>query len=95
MDENSTEIGGKTYTFDELVSFPRETRAQHLAWCKQRALEYVDRGDLHNAFASMASDLNKHPGTEHHGGLQLGLMLLMSGHLDTAEKMREHIEGYN
>ena len=37
------------------------TRDEHLAWCKQRALEYLDRGELENAVASMASDLGKHP----------------------------------
>ena len=36
------------------------TRDEHLAWCKKRALEYLDRGDLQNAIASMGSDLDKH-----------------------------------
>ena len=39
------------------------TRDEHLAWCKARALEYLDAGDLVNAVASMASDLTKHPET--------------------------------
>ena len=47
-------------------------RAEHLAWCKQRALEYLDQGDLANAVASMGSDLNKHPET----GANQTLMLL-------------------
>ena len=34
------------------------TREQHIAWAKERALEYVDAGDLANAVASMGSDLN-------------------------------------
>ena len=29
------------------------TRDEHLAWCKRRALEYVDAGDLTHAVASM------------------------------------------
>jgi hypothetical protein len=33
------------------------TRDEHLAWCKRRALGYVDAGDLTHAVASMASDL--------------------------------------
>jgi hypothetical protein len=37
------------------------TRDEHLAWSKQRALEYLDRGELENAVASMGSDLSKHP----------------------------------
>ena len=37
----------------------KPTRAEHLAWCKKRALEYVDAGDLLQAYTSMASDLGK------------------------------------
>ncbi len=40
------------------------TRAEHLAWCKERALEYVERGDLVNAMASFASDMRKHRDTD-------------------------------
>ena len=36
------------------------TRDEHLSWCKQRALEYLNRGDITNAVASMGSDLMKH-----------------------------------
>lgn len=71
------------------------TRAEHLEWCKRRALEYVDANDNTQAFTSMASDLRKHPETEKHGGVELGMMLLMGGHLDTAEEMRKYINGFN
>lgn len=71
------------------------TRSEHLAWCKQRALEYCDKGDTTNAWASMASDLSKHPETESHAAINLGLMMLMSGHLNTPQKMREFINGFN
>ena len=37
------------------------TREEHIAWCKERALVYVDRGDLVSALASMTSDMRKHP----------------------------------
>jgi len=37
------------------------TRDEHIAWCKQRALEYWQQGDLMNAVISMASDLDKQP----------------------------------
>ena len=70
-------------------------RSEHLAWCKKRALEYVEVNDLHQAFASMTSDLGKHPETEGHAAIQLGMMLLMSGQLNSAQKMREFIEGFN
>jgi hypothetical protein len=71
------------------------TREEHLTWCKQRALEYVDVGELGNALASMGSDLNKHDETKNHPGIRIGIGLLMVGALDTPEKMRRFIEGFN
>jgi hypothetical protein len=71
------------------------TRQEHLAWCKQRALEYVDAGDTQNAFTSMASDLGKHPETANHAGIELGMMQLMSGMLNDTDAMRKFIEGFN
>jgi hypothetical protein len=74
---------------------PPVTRAEHLAWCKERAMQYVDAGDVTQALASLMSDLRKHPGTENHMAIELGMMLAMGGHLDTAQQMREWIEGCN
>lgn len=71
------------------------TRAAHLAWCKQRALAYVDSGEVVQAFTSLASDLRKHPDTIGHAGIELGAMLLMGGHLSTAAAMRKFIEDFN
>lgn len=72
-----------------------KTREEHLAWCKQRALECVDAGRITEAFASMGSDMKKHPETENHRALELGMMMLMSGHLSTEYEMRKFIEGFN
>ena len=73
------------------------TRAEHLAWCKQRALAYVDRGELDNAFASFASDLNKSDETSRAALLMvnLGMPLLVAGQLSTSQEMRRFIEGFN
>lgn len=71
------------------------SRKDHLAWCKQRALEYVAIGELQQAFASMGSDLNKHDETKDHMAMELGMMLLIGGHLNTPEKMKKFIEGIN
>jgi hypothetical protein len=71
------------------------TRTEHLQWAKTRALEYVDAGDLNSAFASMASDLRKHPELENHSGITLGAMLIMGGHLNDTTKMRDWVEGFN
>lgn len=69
------------------------TRAEHLAWAKQRALEYCDRGQRHQAFASLVADLKRHPETAEHGGIDLGMMELYVGGLETTTKMRAFIEG--
>ncbi len=71
-------------------------RAEYLAWCKQRALEYVAAGDNRQAFSSMVSDIMKHPETKMHQETnRLGMSLLMGGHLETAQQMRAWINGYN
>ena len=69
-------------------------RAEHIAWCKQRALSYLPDNPL-EAITSMFSDLGKHPETKDHGAIALGVMLLMAGHLDTEHKARSFIEGFN
>lgn len=70
-------------------------RQEHLEWCKQRALQYVDAGDLSQAVTSMMSDLGKHKDLENHAGIRLGIVLLMTGNLDTANKVRDFIVGFN
>ena len=71
------------------------TRSEHMAWCKQRALEYANAGDTQNALASMFSDLSKHPETENHVGIQLGTMLMMTGSLSTKQEVIKFINGFN
>jgi hypothetical protein len=71
------------------------TRAEHLAWAKQRALEYVDKGEASNAIASMLSDLGKHPETER--SVMMGTMLAITlerpnNHPDA---VRRWIDGFN
>jgi hypothetical protein len=66
-----------------------------LAWCKQRAHEYLDRGEVANAVTSMLSDMNKHPETKLKEGsplATLGLLACMSG--DEREAAR-FIDGFN
>jgi len=71
------------------------TRAEHLQWAKDRALEYADRGDLANAMASQGSDLDKHPETKGHAAMGLMMMLAVNGHLDRPGELRKFIEGFN
>jgi len=71
------------------------TRREHLQWCKDRALKFCDAGNVQDAFASMASDLGKHPETEGHMAIGMGMTLLVAGHLSTVPKMRKFIEDFN
>lgn len=70
-------------------------RSEHLQWCKDRALGYVDRNDLTNAYASMCSDLGKHEETAGHLAINLGMGLMVTGKLNTQEEMRKFIEDFN
>lgn len=69
------------------------TREEHLNWCKQRAREYLDKGDTANAVASMLSDLGKHEETKAAGASMgmIGLFAAASSNLDDA---RRFIEGF-
>ena len=72
-----------------------QTRKEHLDWCKQRAMEYCNEGDLTNALASFMSDLGKHEETVGHPAIMLGMSLSMSGNLSTQSEMKKFIEGTN
>lgn len=69
------------------------TRDEHLAFCKRRALEYVDAGmPLAQAVASMGSDLMAHPETIAPAEvLWQGALLSQEG---DPEKVRRWIEAF-
>ena len=70
------------------------TRDEHLAWAKKRALLYLDRGDLKEAFTSMGSDLSKHPAFQKIGEVMFPLDMLHVMNHD-ARELRRWIEGFN
>jgi len=70
----------------------KRTRDEHLKWCKQRAREYLNAGDLANAVASMASDMRKHPECGVNDGLLLLGMLYVT-QLDE-DGVRRWVEGF-
>lgn len=71
-----------------------KTRKEHLAWCKQRALAYLDRRDLANAIASMNSDMAKHPETANVPPILrvMGMRAMLSR---DEHEVRRWIEGFN
>jgi hypothetical protein len=69
------------------------TREEHLAWCKRRALEYVDADDLMNAVASMP-DLKKHPDADNpalNGLVKIGMMYVTDADKTAVQRW---IEGF-
>jgi hypothetical protein len=70
------------------------TRDEHVAWAKQRALEYLTRGDLNNALASMISDLRKHPEIPSlpHDTMAEALVFVMD---KDGARLRSWIEGFS
>lgn len=66
------------------------TRAEYVAWCKERALAEPEPS---NMLASMLSDLRARPDTD---GDHLGfLMLAGAAHMGDPDGMRHFIEGFN
>ena len=70
-------------------------REDHLAWCKRRALQYVDRGQVIEGLTSMLSDMGKHPETQSPALTTMTMGLIMIGSLDSPEAARRHIEGFH
>jgi hypothetical protein len=68
------------------------TRDDHLAWCKNRALEYLPHNPF-QAMTSMISDLKKHPELEDHPGLLI-VPMRYGAHNDE-RAVRRWIEGFN
>jgi hypothetical protein len=71
------------------------TGDEHLEWCKKRALEYLDVGDPAQAFTSMLSDLRKHPETENHAGVLIGVgFMMLPGWIQDPVEVRRWIVGF-
>ena len=69
------------------------TRDDHLAWARERALEYVALGDLKGAVASLISGLGKHAETRSIDleVLSESVTVAQSG---DPERVRRWIEGF-
>jgi hypothetical protein len=72
-------------------------RAEHLKWCKDRALEYADKGDAGGAMSSLIQDLGLHPETARSAEIVPALMmpLVVTGHMSQPGELRKFIEGFN
>lgn len=73
------------------------TRAEHLQWSKERALEYLEKGDLANGLASFMSDLGKHDEMAPLCEIARRLLPLAMSHVAHGDyrQLRIWIEGFN
>ena len=74
-----------------LEKIPREV---HLQWCKDRALEILDAGDIQQAVTSMMSDLGKHEETEGVANVMAPMAMYEMMH-GTSASARRFITGFN
>lgn len=70
------------------------TGREHLDWCVERAMEYAERGDWSNAWASFISDVRKHSATADIASNQLLAMVMVSGTHDNPRDFRHFISGW-
>lgn len=73
------------------------TREEQLEWSKERAREYLRKGDLANAMGSFMSDMDKHPETKipTEGALaQLTYFALLSAGRGDYDFVSRYIEGF-
>ena len=71
------------------------TAREHLDWCVERAMVYADAGEWPNAWASFASDVDKHKGTEHIRYHAFLGMAMVSGLYDDPHRFRDFISGWS
>jgi len=72
------------------------TRAEHLKWCKERAIREMDYyKDSSKGIVSMMSDIRKHPETNSEALMALCTMFLMDKPLMTRQEAINFINGFN
>lgn len=70
-------------------------RDDHLKWCKERPLLYLDDGKVMDAVTSMLSDLDKHPETKLSPGSVLSALGLHAAMSNDIGEARRFITGFN
>lgn len=68
------------------------TREEHLIWCKFRAHQYLDQGQISHAIASIQSDLQQHSATKNHQAIGLASRLLIARRLGTIAEVRQFVD---
>ena len=68
-----------------------EEQDTHLGWCKRRAIDALQRGTIHDAFRKFVADMEEHPDTRDHSGIEEGKRLLYGGGTVTERSMEQFI----
>lgn len=72
------------------------TRKEHLQWCKDRALQYLNEGKIAQGMASFTSDMTKHPETEATLNNGLSHAIIMNALMTNSQsECIKCIEGFN
>lgn len=66
-------------------------RKEHVEWCKQRALEELERSGVDAAMSSLASDFGKHESTNNASMMMLCVLIKEMNEKDA----KKFIEGFN
>jgi|LakMenEpi03Aug12_release.lakeMendotaPanAssembly.Ray.scaffolds.fasta_scaffold720602_2 hypothetical protein len=77
-------------TFYEMMRI-FESADKDLEWAKNRAMEYLKKGEIRNAVLSMVSDLEK-IGDSRHKNPMIGAMAMMA--MNDAEEAEKFITGF-
>ena len=73
-----------------------ETRAEYVKWCKDRAMDYVNRSDLLNGVTSMMSDMEKRDDTKLGPALtHMGLLAAMEATRGNRDFVERFIIGFD
>ncbi len=72
------------------------TRAEHIKWCKERAIAEMDFYDKpEQGIISMMSDLRKHPETNNDTMQTMCAMMLVAGKIKSRQQAIDFINGFN
>jgi hypothetical protein len=84
------------WTFEDFPMTEKVSRHEHVEWCKQDALRYLEStDDPASAFVVMAKNLEEHEETKDHSGIKIGVGLMMVGKLSNSLEMAQFIKGFH
>jgi len=70
-------------------------RKEYIEWCKKRALERVEKGELAEAIVALSNDMSKSSKTIDHPLIDYGMILVIAGYFSTAKQVKEFINTIN